>query len=84
MSRDRQYGKGGKGTKIWGEMISQAVKEGQVAREKLLELGYKFEPWGDGLLASRVTKPDGMVLNYPVGVNQMLELLNDERKTRPF
>ena len=55
-------GKGGKGTKIWWEMITQAVKEKQAMRKELEELGYKFESAGDGSLTYKVTYPNGIVV----------------------
>ena len=53
--------KGGKGTRLWGQKISEAVKEAKEIREALEKKGYKFESAGDGTLRYKVTTPDGAV-----------------------
>ena len=77
---DPQYGKGGRGTKIWGERIEQAVEEGRRAKKELESLGYKFEPYGGGLLAYKVTCPDDTIIKEPIGVNGLLDILEKRRR----
>ena len=78
MTKERQYGKGGRGTKKWGEMISEAVNEAQQMRKQLERLGYRFESWSEGLIAYRVTMPNGAIINRPIGFSGLKELIEKE------
>lgn len=59
---DRNYGKGGKGTKRWGLAITQAVEDGRKLKTILEQKGCKFESARDGTLGFKVTLPNGTIL----------------------
>lgn len=62
MGRDRQYSKGGRGTRVYGDLISKAVTDACIIKAELIKKGCQFEPAGDGTLGYKVTLPDGTLM----------------------